>query len=154
MTSKPDGGSGAGEVDISDWAVIRGEPGGRDPNKRWVAPDADQPRHEQWLWKSRQPTGDGSESALTDCAEVAVSRLASILCIPAAECRFAACDGELGLISRNVAPAGFTLNTGRTYLPEVEGYTRLPEVPAADGRDGCTSIAATRSMPSSRCSEM
>jgi hypothetical protein len=112
-------------VEVSAWAVIRDEPGGRDPNKRWVAPDADAPRHEQWLWKSRQVTGDGSERALTDCAEVAVSRLAHVLGIPAAECQFAVCDGELGLISRNVAPEGFSLFSGRTYLPEVAGYARL-----------------------------
>ncbi len=116
-------------VDVSGWAVIRDEPGGRDPNKRWVAPDADTPRHEQWLWKSRQVTGDGSQRALTDCAEVGVSRLAQVLGIPAAECQFAVCDGELGLISRNVAPAGYGLFSGRTYLPEVTGYARLDDAP-------------------------
>lgn len=123
------GGSG-GEVavDVSGWAVIRDEPGGRDPNKRWVAPFTESPRHEQWLWKGRQATGDGSDSALTDCAEVVVSRLATALGVPAAECLFASCDGELGLISRNVAPEGHSLNTGRTYLPEVDGYERLSAV--------------------------
>ncbi|QAY69674.1 hypothetical protein [Xylanimonas protaetiae] len=126
----------AAETDVSAWAVIRDEPGGRDPNKRWVAPDADSPRHEHWLWKSRQPTGDGSEYALTDCAEVVVSLLAMTLGIPAAECRYAVCDGELGLISRNVAPEGYSLNTGRTYLPEVDGYVRLPERGAEDGAAG------------------
>jgi len=35
------------------------------------------------------------------------------------------CDGELGLISRNVAPEGFSLNSGLTYLPEVDGYIRV-----------------------------
>jgi len=109
-------------VDISGWAVIRDEPGGRDPDKRWVARDAESPRHEQWLWKSRQCTGDCSSEALTDCAEVTVSRLAAVLCIPAAECRYAVCDGKLGLISRNVAPQGYDLSTARTYLPEVDGY--------------------------------
>ncbi|MTG91017.1 hypothetical protein GJV82_19055 [Cellulosimicrobium sp. BIT-GX5] len=121
------------ETDVSAWAVIRDEPGGRDPNKRWVAPDADSPRHEHWLWKSRQPTGGGEESALTDCAEVAVSLLAAALGVPAAECRYAVCDNELGLISRNVAPEGYSLNTGRTYLPEIDGYVRLPEERGAAG---------------------
>src|SRR5699024_6046299 len=50
-----------GEVDVSNWAVIRDEPGGRDPNKRWITSHADSPRSEHWLWKSRQVTGDGSE---------------------------------------------------------------------------------------------
>jgi hypothetical protein len=115
-------------VDVTSWAVIRDEPGGRDPNKRWLAADPDAPRHEHWLWKSRQRTGDGSETALTDCAEVFVSRLASHMDLPAAVCRFAVCDGEWGLISRNVTPAGFSLNTAKTYLPEIEGYARhLPD---------------------------
>lgn len=111
-------------VDVTAWAVIRDEPGGRDPNKRWLAAEADAPRHQHWLWKSRPATGDGTESALTDCAEVFVSRLAHHLDIPAAVCRFAVCDGEWGVISRNVTPEGFSLNTGRTYLPEIEGYER------------------------------
>lgn len=111
-------------VDVTDWAVIRDEPGGRDPHKRWLAASPDAPRHEHWLWKSRQRTGGGSETAITDCAEVFVSRLASRIDLPAAVCRFAVCNGEWGLISRNVCPDGFSLNTGATYLPEVEGYER------------------------------
>lgn len=112
------------EVDVSTWAVIRDEPGGRDQNKRWIAEHADAPREQHWLWKYRQKTGDGSALALTDCAEVFTSRLAAAIGLPAAECRFAILDGELGLISRNVTPRRFTLNTGATYLPEVEGYER------------------------------
>ena len=114
------------EIDVSAWAVIRDEPGGRDKNKRWIAEDADAPRDQHWLWKYRQTTGDGSEAALTDCAEVFTSRLASAIDLPAAECKFAILDGEPGLISRNVTPHGFNLNTGTTYLPEVEGYQRRP----------------------------
>ncbi len=112
------------EIDVSGWTVIRDEPGGRDKNKRWIAEDADADRDQHWLWKYRQTTGDGSEAALTDCAEVFTSRLAAAIDLPAAECRFAILDGELGLISRNVTPYGFNLNTGTTYLPEVEGYQR------------------------------
>jgi hypothetical protein len=114
------------EIDVSAWAVIRDEPGGRDKNKRWIAEDADAPRDQHWLWKYRQTTGDGSEAALTDGAEVFTSRLAAAIDLPAAECRFAILDGEPGLISRNVTPHGFNLNTGTTYLPEVEGYQRRP----------------------------
>lgn len=122
------------EIDVSAWAVIRDEPGGRDKNKRWIAEDADAPRDQHWLWKYRQTTGDGSEAALTDCAEVFTSRLAAAIDLPAAECRFAILDGEPGLISRNVTPHGFNLNTGTTYLPEVEGYQRRPS--AGSDSDG------------------
>lgn len=115
------------EVDVTQWAVIRDEPGGRDPNKRWLAISPGAPRQEHWLWKSRQVTAGGNERALTDCAEVAGSRLAGILGIPAADCRYAVHDGELGLISRNAAPEGFSLNTGATYLPEIEGYVRISD---------------------------
>lgn len=123
----------ASSVDVSAWAVIRDEPGGRDQNKRWIAEKADAPREQHWLWKYRQGTGDGSESALTDCAEVFTSRLAAAIGIPAAECRFAILDGDLGLISRNVAPHGFSLYPGTTYLPEVEGYEHGPAVSTPDG---------------------
>ncbi|PRZ08257.1 hypothetical protein BCE75_103184 [Isoptericola sp. CG 20/1183] len=119
------------EIDVTDWAVIRDEPGGRDPNKRWLAPDPDAPRQEHWLWKSRQITASGDVHALTDCAEVVASRLAGLLGIPAADCRYAVHDGELGLVSRNVAPEGFSLNTGAAYLPEVVGYVRQSEGSAA-----------------------
>ncbi len=112
------------EIDVTAWAVIRDEPGGRDQHKRWIAERADAPREDHWLWKVRQATGDGSELALTDCAEVFTSRLAAAIDLPAADCRFAVLDGVAGLISRNVTPRGFALNSGATYLPEVEGYKR------------------------------
>ena len=118
-----------GEVDVTGWAFIRDEPGGRDAYKRWVALRADASRDEHWLWKARQRTAGGSERALTDCAEVVVSRLAAMLRIPAADCRFAVLDGELGVISRNVSPPGFSLNVATTYLPEVPGYWRRPPAP-------------------------
>lgn len=122
------------DIDVSAWTVIRDEPGGRDKNKRWIAEDADSDRDQHWLWKYRQTTGDGSEAALTDCAEVFTSRLAAAIDLPAAECRFAILDGDLGLISRNVTPHGFNLNTGTSYLPEVAGYQRGPSAgPDADG---------------------
>jgi hypothetical protein len=121
------------EIDVSAWAVIRDEPGGRDKNKRWLAEDANAPRDQHWLWKYRQATGDGSEAALTDCAEVFTSRLAAAIELPAAECRFAILDDELGLISRNVTPQGFNLNTGTTYLPEVDGYQRRPSAGSSAG---------------------
>lgn len=121
------------EIDVSAWAVIRDEPGGRDKNKRWIAESAGAPREQHWLWKYRQRTGDGSESALTDCAEVFTSRLAAAIGLPAADCRFAILDGELGLISRNVTPHGYALNSGATYLPEVDGYERRPTASTDDG---------------------
>lgn len=72
---------------------------------------------------------------MTDCAEVFTSRLAGAIDLPAAECRFAILDGEPGLISRNVTPRGFNLNTGTTYLPEVEGYRRRPSA-GSDSKSG------------------
>ena len=142
------------EIDVSDWTVIRDEPGGRDKNKRWIAEDADAPRDQHWLWKYRQTTGDGSEAALTDCAEVFTSRLADAIDLPAAECRFAILDGDLGLISRNVTPHGFNLNTGSTYLPEVEGYQRCRPPALRPMVVACDSTRATRSTPWSRSSGM
>src|SRR3546814_16098150 len=74
---------GSSDVCSSDLTVIRDEPGGRDKNKRWIAEDADAPRDQHWLWKYRQTTGDGSEAALTDCAEVFTSRLPAPIDLPA-----------------------------------------------------------------------
>lgn len=121
-------------TDVTDWETIRDEPGGRDANKRWVAQTAAAPRKDQWLWKPRTTTGDGRESALTDCAEVTVSRLARVLGLPAADCRYAVHAGELGLISRNVATSDLhEVNTGAVYLPEVPGYVRRPIGSKASG---------------------
>lgn len=121
------------DIDVSAWVVIRDEPGGRDKNKRWLAEDPDAPRDQHWLWKHRQSTGDGSGVALTDCAEVFTSRLAAAIELPAADCRFAILDGEPGVISRNVTPKGFNLNTGMTYLSEIEGYQRRTAGSSAGG---------------------
>lgn len=122
-------------IDVTGWTVIRVEQGGRDANKRWLAESPTAPRSEHWLWKSRQRTGGGDERALTDCAEVTVSRLAALLGLPAADCRYASDDGQTGLVSRNVA-GDLDLYTGATYLPEVEGYERDIDLAARPGLMG------------------
>ncbi|MGY2876355.1 hypothetical protein ACVW00_003545 [Marmoricola sp. URHA0025 HA25] len=111
------------EVDIGDWAVIAPEPGGREQGKSWVATEPGAARTDHWLWKPRTLTGDGTWPALNDVAEVAASRIAAVMGLPAAECSYAR-KGDLGVISRNVTPSGYDLHDGDVFLHEIEGYDR------------------------------
>ena len=109
------------ELNVSNWAVIRPEQGGRDQEKLWLGPEADVPRAAQWLWKPRLRTG-GTAWRANDAAEVITSRLAWSMGLPAADCRYAVRNGELGALSCNVTPPDFSLHDGGTYLSEVDGY--------------------------------
>lgn len=113
------------EIDVTGWAAIAPEPGGADQDKVWVAERAGADRVDQWLWKPRQTTGDGTEFAINDVAEVIASELASIIGVPAAECVYAVRDGQLGLLSKNVNPPHCDLVAGQHYLEETDGYVRL-----------------------------
>jgi len=112
------------EVDVTGWAVIRSEDGGADQGKRWLAENADADRVDQWLWKPRQPTADGSERELSDVSEVLASQIATLLGLPAAECRYATLGAEHGVLSKNVSPADCDLHEGRVYLEPIAGYQR------------------------------
>lgn len=123
------------EEDVSGWAVIQREQGGRDENKFWLAENADASRAEQWLWKPRRMTADGTVPQINDAAEVIAFRLAGHLGLPAAECRFAVRGEQVGVISHNVTPSGFDLHDAGTFLSEVSGYARHRPVVDADGRE-------------------
>lgn len=122
------------EIDLTAWAVIAPESGGREQNKSWMAERSDAIRADHWLWKPRTSTGDGSSSALNDVAEVVASRLARAIDLPAAECVFAQ-RGELGVISRNVTPTGHDLHDGEAFLHEIDGYARLEPRFDEEGRE-------------------
>jgi hypothetical protein len=110
------------EIDVTDWAVIRREEEGRDEDKLWLGRSAGSPRVEQWLWKPRPPTGNGTVWQMNDAAEVIASRLAWSLGMPAADCRYAVREGSLGVISRNVTPPSHDLHNASTVLAEIDGY--------------------------------
>lgn len=112
------------EIDVAGWAVIAPEPGGADQDKVWVAPQPGADRVDQWLWKPRQTTGDGTEFAINDVAEVIASELARALGVPAAECRYAVRGDQRGLISKNVSPPRCDLVAGQVYLEGTAGYVR------------------------------
>lgn len=122
------------EWDLASWSVIGPEAGGRDERKMWVAAAPTAPRAEHWLWKPCQRTDDGSVLATNDVSEVAASRLAALVGLPAAECRFAVLGREIGVVSKNVTPSGFDLHDGEAFLHEVDGYVRRPPRLGADGR--------------------
>lgn len=129
------------EIQLDGWSVIRPEAGGRDENKDWMAARSSAPRSEHWLWKPRRATGDGSEPAINDVAEVVTSRLAQHLGIPAADCQYARRDGELGAISLNVTPSLYDLHNGDVFLSEVKGYARnRPTLDSAGRMRGLTRL--------------
>lgn len=122
------------DLDISAWSVIRPESGGADEGKDWVAPGSGDDRVAQWLWKPRQTTGRHAEPAINDVAEVVASGIAGLLDLPAAECRYAVRDGDLGVVSKNVSPSDCDLHEGRVYLEQVAGYVRGSPRLDKDGR--------------------
>ncbi len=130
VSAKQDG--GLVQEDVTGWAAIDREVGGADENKYWLGPDLQTPRHEQWLWKPRKV--HGRHPHLNDVAEVVASRLAATLGLPAAECRYAIRGAEVGVISKNVTPAGYALHDGGTFLEEVDGYKRHALAPDKEGR--------------------
>lgn len=128
------GGPAARSIDVSEWWVVDDEPEGQDPDKLWLATTPTAERHEQWLWKPRRITAGGRDPQINDVAEVVTSRIAAQLGLPVADCRYADRAGAPGLISHNVAPEGYDLNVGATYLVGAPGYARQEPVADAQGR--------------------
>lgn len=122
------------EIDVTDWAVIRPETGGADQDKDWLAREPGAERVEQWLWKPRQRTGDGSEEELSDVSEVLASQIARHIELPVAECLYATRAGVLGVLSKNVSPARCDLEVGQIYLESVIGYERISPTYDSQGR--------------------
>lgn len=129
---------------MTDWDIIGIENGGRDENKRWMAPKPETPRSEQWLFKPRRMhPGERGEFTHSDVSEVIASRLAWAMGLPAADCRLASRlddEGELilGAVSRNVAGPGFDIHSGGTHLEAIAGYRRVRRHGKADRDEGYT----------------
>jgi hypothetical protein len=132
--------------DISDWPIMAPEYGG-DDNKDWVArPDGDDlsERANWWLFKPAkygQLLGPGGVPKAPyrrrdDKVEKIVSELAILVGLPAADVHIAERDSEEGIISRNVAPSGWDLQPGNTYLSEFEDYLNCDVEPRPSNRRG------------------
>lgn len=105
-------------VDVTGWSTIRSEELGKDASKVWIAAEGDLSRQDWWLWKPRLSTGDGTQDRLNHVAEVVVSRLASEIGLPAAQCEFAVRNGVPGSISRMVAPHPIDMVPGGNLVRE------------------------------------
>lgn len=117
---------------ISEWPIMAPEYGG-DDNKEWVGrPDGadSSQRSNWWLFKPAKygdlPGREGQPAVSyrrrDDKVEKIVSELAVLIGLPAADVQIAERDNEEGIISRNVAPEGWDLQPGNTYLSEFEDY--------------------------------
>ncbi|MGI5127112.1 HipA domain-containing protein [Pseudonocardia sp. CA-107938] len=103
-------------LDVSDWELIENEVLGQNP-KVWLrAPGGTTDRQDDWLFK---PVVTPPSTGITqgeDWSEKIVSELAVLLGVPCAEVQLAQRQGERGLISRNVVPAGWIRILGSDLL--------------------------------------
>lgn len=115
--------------DISSWVVMSQEARGLDP-KDWVVPaeEAGQPGQAHW-WLFK-PIKRASYRRYDDCAEKLAAELAALLELPSARVELARGERERGIISANVIPQGWSMESGDTLLSEHEGYVSC----AADDR--------------------
>jgi hypothetical protein len=114
-------------VDVSAWPASEAEFEGRVP-KLWVQDD----EGTRWLFKQPSYAPSGLRQG-EDWAEWICCRVATALGVPAAEVEAAVRCSEDGIISRNIAPAGWDLLPGSVALSEV-----VPEyaVDRVKGRPG------------------
>lgn len=117
---------------ISNWPITAPEYGG-DDGKSWVGrPDLSDPpeKSQWWLFKPAkygtvtlaEGVPGGEYRRRDDHVEKIVSELAHLIGLPAADVVIAVRNDEEGIISRNVAPKGWDLQPGNTYLSEFDGY--------------------------------
>lgn len=110
-----------GTQDITSWPVVFQESRGLDP-KVWVAPPHIVTREQQSEWWLYKPIKQASYRRYDDWSEKVASELAALLELPAARVELAQASDSSGIISRNVTPEGWTLESGDTMLSEFAGY--------------------------------
>lgn len=107
--------------DISDWVVMSQEARGLDP-KDWVARPDEVGLEGQAHWWLFKPIKVASYRRYDDWAEKLSSELARLLELPSARVELARRQDEQGIISANVTPVGWTMESGDTMLSEIQGY--------------------------------
>lgn len=107
--------------DISDWPVMSQEARGLDP-KDWVVPPDEVGNDGQAHWWLFKPIKAASYRRFDDWSEKIASELARHLQLPAAIVELANGAREEGILSRNVTPNGWSMESGDTMLSELEGY--------------------------------
>ncbi|MGJ0120046.1 HipA domain-containing protein [Williamsia sp. MIQD14] len=107
--------------DIADWVVVSQEARGLDP-KDWVAEQKNTHLESQSEWWVFKPIKNASYRRCDDWSEKVASELATLIGLPAARVELAERHSEIGIISKNVTPDGFSLESGDTLLSEFDGY--------------------------------
>jgi len=107
--------------DISDWAVMSQEARGLDP-KDWVVPAGDVAIAGQKHWWLYKPIKRASYRRYDDWAEKLTCELALLLDVPCAQVELACRLSDQGIISANVTPNGWSMESGDTMLSECPGY--------------------------------
>jgi hypothetical protein len=107
--------------DIATWAVMSQEARGLDP-KDWVVPPDETRIDGQAHWWLFKPIKPASYRRFDDWSEKLSAELAALLVLPAARVELAHGDTDEGIISKNVTPNGWSMESGDTLLSEYEGY--------------------------------
>lgn len=123
------------ERDISGWAVMSKETRGIDP-KDWVAHPNRISEDGQAHWWLFKPIKQASYRRCDDWAEKLAAELASELGLPAARVELARRHNQQGIVSRNVTPNGWSLESGDTVLYECSGYVSCAVEPRPKNRKG------------------
>ena len=108
-------------TDISDWVVTSQEARGLDP-KDWVTPPGQGSLDGQAHWWLFKPIKLATYRRYDDWAEKLSCELARLLGLPSARVELARRHDEHGIISANVTPVGWTMESGDTMLSEIPGY--------------------------------
>jgi hypothetical protein len=108
-------------LDVSTWPVMSQEARGVDP-KDWITrPEAvrDEGQEHLWLFK---PVKHASYRRYDDVAEKVACELAALLGLPSARVELARGQHEEGIVSRNVTPNQWEIDSGDVLLYETPGY--------------------------------
>lgn len=104
--------------DVTSWAITDVEQQGAD-EKYWIrAPD-----ERLWIWKPVTLTSSGHRQG-EDWAEKAAASLAELLALPHAEIQLAHRSGHDGLISLDLRPPEYDLQSGGVLLSSVDADYR------------------------------
>lgn len=107
--------------DISAWPVISQEDGGLD-QKDWVVRPGEVSREGKEHWWLYKPVKPASYRRYDDWSERLAAEFARLLQLPAADIELAHGRTTEGIVSRNVTPTGWSMESGNTLLSEFDGY--------------------------------
>ncbi|GAA1949321.1 hypothetical protein GCM10009798_05670 [Nocardioides panacihumi] len=107
--------------DISTWPVVSQEARGLDA-KDWVVPPDGVTARSQTHWWLFKPIKTASYRRYDDWSEKLAAELATLIDLPSARVELARGEVDEGIISLNVTPDGWSMESGDTMLSEFDGY--------------------------------